>query len=71
MPKIVKEMKQTAWQQEMERCAAIKLRLEAEDMAQQRLAKTNLAAATVAFEAAARWSASRRCASGRPAPRVT
>ena len=53
MAKIVKEMKQTAWQQEMERRAAIKLRLEAEDMEQQRLAKTNLAAATVAFEAAA------------------
>lgn len=51
-PKIVKEMTQTAWKAEQERCAAIKARMAAEDEAQQIAAKKNLEAATLAFELA-------------------
>jgi hypothetical protein len=51
-PKIVKEMAQTAWKAEQERIKTLKARLAAEDEAQQVLAKTNLAAASLAFELA-------------------
>lgn len=51
-PKIVKEMSKTAWQKEQERIEALKLRMAAEDMEQQRLAKTNLMEAKAAFEVA-------------------
>ena len=52
MPKIVKEMAPTAWQKEMARIETLKARIQAEDNAQQVLAKDNLVAALAAFEQA-------------------
>jgi len=51
-PKIIKEMTPTAWQKELERCAAGKARQKAEDEVQQLKAKYNLAIALAAFSMA-------------------
>ena len=51
-PKIVKEMAQKEWNADLERCAAVKARMAAEDEVQQIEAKKNLEAATLAFELA-------------------
>ena len=63
MPKIIKEMSQTAWQKEQERIEALKARLAAEDIERELLAKRNLEEATIAFETAemgeAKWLAER------------